>query len=907
MKKNTLPMDSKVLYGHLDNGITYYIRKNTTPADKVEMRLAVRVGSVVEEEDERGLAHFTEHLAFKGTEHFHDTEIVKQLADLGVEFGADLNAYTGFDKTVYIIPIESVHLEKGMQILSDWAFDIEMKPESVDSERNVIMEEMRTGHGADERLRDKWFPVVFRGSKYATRMPIGLKDVVQNATAEKIKEFYKKWYRPDTVAIIVVGDIDPDATLDLVKKYFSKQEMPYGVPERKKENVPSNNIPRAMVMTDPENQYDVIRIVHKMPCLDLSIEENFEKYLLMRLHTVLLSARLKELSQGQKPYFMYGSAAYNRIVSATDGFIVFVVCEKGKIRKCYKKLFLLLRSLKKLGFLSSELKRAKASFLNSLATKYTEREKTDSKEYANEYIMHYTDDFPFPGIEYEYEFVKRFLEKLTLEQVNNMHQNLKIKDWTVMVAGNERDKDDFPSEEELMLEMKVLPDAPIKNWEDNIVEYTSLVDELPEKGEVKNITDVKNTEAKVVEFESGIKVILMPNTQRADEIVFSAIRKGGYSTHKDYISSFFSTKAAEESGIGKLNKIDLMKYLSDKTTYVGMSISSYQDSLSGYSTSKDIKTLFEMIYLRFTSHQIDRKVFETVVKNDCKITSCALDDPQEYFSNYVKTLMSNSDPRGDQLTPVEELERADYDSSLAILKSNFSHAEDFTFAFVGSFTIEDIMPYLLQYIAPLGAKREKSMYKDMGIRPVPAPLEQKIYRGLDKKSTTALIFDTPHDYSVELATAFAALGEVLKISLTRRLRHDMSAVYGVGVAADYIRVPYSHSNMCITIPCAPENVDLLVSAVLDEIKEIQKEGPKEEIVQKVKATRETRLKESLQSNRFCMMQLLRFEFFSDPIERLSEIQNEDQYISVESIREAARLLIDVKKCVRLTMYPENKV
>ncbi|MDD4820133.1 MAG: insulinase family protein, partial [Flavobacteriales bacterium] len=871
--KELLPSDKNVIHGKLKNGVTYYLRHNATPKGKVEMRLAVNVGSVVEEEDERGLAHFTEHLAFKGTDNFPDTEIVKQLADLGVEFGSDLNAYTGFDKTVYIIPIASEHMEKGMQILSDWAFGIQMTEESVQSERSVIMEEMRTSQGADERLRNKWFPVVFRGSKYAQRMPIGLADVVENTPAAKIKEFYKKWYRPDTVSVIVVGDVNTDEALDMVKKYFSNEKKVEKPHKRFLEKIPFNDAVRVMVMTDPESQYDVIRIVHKMPKLDLHTVDDFKKYLLCRLHTVLLSARLKELSQGSSPYFLYASATYNRIVHTTDGFVVFVVCEKGKVKSGYKKLFSLLRSLKKLGFLPSEFERGKAAFLNTLATKYSEKNKTESKEYANEYIMHFTDEFPFPGIEYEYEFVKKYFKTLTLEQMNTMLQSLIIKDWTVMVAGNENNKDDFPTEDELLLELKSLPNIPVKQWVDKEVQRDTLVEKLPKNGIVKSISDVKNTQVKVVEFESGVRVILMPNAHKADEIVFSAIRKGGYSTHNDYISSFFSTKAAEESGVGELSKVELMKYLADKTTYVCMSISSYQDSLSGYSSMKDIKTFFEMIYLRFTNHKIDQDVFDTVVRNDCKITASALDDPQEYFSDCIKTIMSCSDPRGDQFTPPSELEKANYDSALDILKANFSHGEDFTFVFVGSFTVDEILPYLEQYIAPLGKKRAKSEYKDMGIRPPVGRFEKTVYKGLDEKSITALIFDTPKEYTVERATAFAALGEVLKISLTRRLRQDMGAVYGVGVNANYIRVPYQHSNLTITIPCSPENVDVLASVVLDEIKKIQTEGPQQEIVQKVKATRDERLKGSLQTNRFCMMQLLRFDFFNDPLERLSTLKD----------------------------------
>lgn len=905
MKVKYIPMDAKVRYGQLENGVTYYVCRNSTPKGKVELRLAVRAGSVMEEEYERGLAHFTEHMAFKGSLHFPGTGVIRELSSLGVEFGADLNAYTGFDRTVYIIPMASRYLDTGIRILSDWAFGLTMDEEAVDSERGVILEELRTGQGAEERLRNKWFPQVFRGSKYSSRMPIGVRDVISGAPRDVLYGFYKRWYRPDNMAVIVVGDVDEDETIRVIKENFGPVPVPQQALPGEYYDVPLVDGVRAMVFTDPESQYATIQVINKLPALRVRTEDDYGKYVLRNIYANMLSSRLRELSQGGTPKFLYGSAMYAHLLNPSDALLLFVISEPEKVKEALEAVLSQMETARRYGFSESEFRRACASYINDLRARFSERDKTDSKNLAGEYVLHFTDGYAVPGIEYEYDFAEKLLGSLTLEHLNGMGRSLYSRDLSIFVSGNDKDVRYFPDDKEVMAVWENAKASETSRWEDRDAGRDTLVEELPEKGKIASVHKVESIGLTRVEFEGGVTVLLLPSENKNDEVVFSAIKRGGRSGYDDYISSFFASKAAEESGLGDMDKTMLLKFLADKTVFVSTSVDTYQDTISGYSSVKDIKTLFELIYQQFTACRLDRDVFDTVVRNDCAVARTALDDPQEYFEDYVKRVLCRNDPRGEQLTPPEDLARADYENAKKIRKENFSRGEDFTFAFAGRFTVDGIMPYLLQYIAPLGTGGKKSDYDDMGIRPPEGMVSETVYKGVDDKAMAALIFDTTTAYSLEKATAFAALGEVLKIRLIQRLRSQMSAVYGIRVAANFIRVPYEHSFMRITIPCAPDTVDKLIAAVLDEIDFIKKDGPSQGLVDEVVATRNQKITDSLQLNRFCLMQIQRFSFFGDPLERLATLRDESRFITVESIRDAALELVDTDAYIRLVMLPES--
>lgn len=905
MNVKYVPTDAGVRYGQLENGVTYYVCRNPMPKGKAELRLAVRAGSVMEDEHERGLAHFTEHMAFKGSRHFPGTGVIRELSALGVEFGADLNAYTGFDRTVYIIPIASSHLLTGVRILADWAFGLTMDAVAVDSERGVILEELRTGQGAEERLRNKWFPKVFRGSKYSSRMPIGIREVISGAPRDVLYGFYKRWYRPDNIAVIIVGDVDEDEAIRMVRDNFGSVQAPLQALPQGRYDIPLEDNVRAMVFTDPESQYATIQIINKLPALQVNTEDDYRKFVLRHIYANMLSSRLKEMSQGVEPRFLYGSAMYAHILKPSDALMLFAVSEPEKVKEALEAVLVQMETAQRYGFSQSELLRASASHMNELRSRLSEKDKTDSKNLAGEYVLHFTDGYAVPGIEYEYDFCGKLLGGLTVKQLNDLGEDLYSRDLSILVSGNDKDAQCFPDEKEVMSVWEHVRSSDCARWEDRDAGRDTLVEDLPEKGSVRSVREIESIGLTRVEFGGGVVVLLLPSENKNDEIVFSAIRKGGRSGYDDYISSFFASKAAEESGLGDLDKTMLFKFLSDKTVSVSTSVDTYQDTISGYSSVKDVKTLFELIYQQFTACRMDRGVFDTVVRNDCAVARTALDDPQEYFEDYVKRVLCCDDPRGEQLTPPDELARADYENARKIRMENFSRGEDFTFAFAGRFTVEGIMPYLLQYIAPLGKGGDKSDYVDMGIRPPYGMFRGTVYKGVDDKAVAALIFDTPTHYSLEKATAFAALGEVLKIKLIQRLRSRMSAVYGIRVAANFIRVPYEHSFMRITVPCAPDMVDVLVSAVLDEIEAIKKEGPSPGVVDEVVATRNRKITDSLQSNKFCLMQIQRFCFFGDPLDRLATLKDESRFITVESIRDAARELVDTDAYIRLVMLPER--
>ena len=469
--KEEILQDPKVTIGKLDNGLTYYIRHNEKPEDKVELRLAVNAGSILEEENQLGLAHFLEHMAFNGTKNFEKNELVSYLQSVGVKFGMHLNAYTGFDQTVYILPIPSDSAEvlnTGLQILEDWAHNISLQEEEIDKERGVVLEEWRLDRGAEQRMRDEYLPVIFEGSRYAERLPIGKKAIVESFEYETLRRFYRDWYRPDLMAVIAVGDIDVNEMEKKIKAQFSKIKMPEDPKPRRDYEVPAHEETLVSIVTDPEASFTRVNLIYKKDAIEEKLIGDYRNILKRQLYSSMLNSRLQEIQQQADPPFIYAASYYGGLGARTkEAYQSIAVVGETGVEKGFRTIVEENERVKRHGFTQSELERAKQELLTQYEKAYNERDKTESKVYADEYIRHFLDEEPIPGIEEEYKYATTFVPEMELEEIDQLADEWITEDnRVVLITAPEKEGVELPSEERVKKILDEVQQSEIEPYKD---------------------------------------------------------------------------------------------------------------------------------------------------------------------------------------------------------------------------------------------------------------------------------------------------------------------------------------------------------------------------------------------------------------------------------------------------------
>ncbi|HYE55248.1 MAG TPA: pitrilysin family protein, partial [Chitinophagaceae bacterium] len=616
-----LPLDPKVKTGKLENGLTYYIRQNKKPEQKVELRLVVNAGSINEDDDQQGLAHMAEHMAFNGTKNFKKNEIVSFLQDIGVGFGNDLNAYTGFDQTVYILPIplsKEGNLEKGFQVLEDWAHNVTYENDDIDGERAIILEESRLGKGANDRMFRKIFPKLFAESKYASRLPIGVDSIIKGFKHDAIKRYYRDWYRPDLMAVIVVGDIDPAKAEDMIRKHFSGLTMPANPRKRELAELPPYKSSDAIVVTDKEAtgySFSINYPAQKEPATITA--GDFRQDMVQQLFTSLLNQRLQELTQKENPPFVFASAGFGSYARGYEAFSASGSVGTGDVNKGLNALVEELERVKRYGFTASELDRAKKNMLAFYERTYNNRDKTESANYVEEYISHFLEQEPAPGIEKEYEYVKAILPGITLEEVNAVTSKFKDqKNRFVYVAGPEpKANEKLPEEKDLLAVLDAKEKADIKPYEEKTVQ-TNLLVNAPKAGKV--ISKTRNAALGTTELKlsNGVTVTLKPTDFKNDQVLMGATRPGGKNHYgvADKYNAEYATAVVGAMGVGGFSPTDLRKALAGKTVTVNPVFTGTSEGVRGNSTVKDLESMLQLTHLYFTQPRKDTALFKSFVQ-----------------------------------------------------------------------------------------------------------------------------------------------------------------------------------------------------------------------------------------------------------------------------------------------------
>jgi len=909
---NPVPFDTAVRTGTLPNGMKYYIRKNAKPEHRAELRLVVNAGSILETDNQQGLAHFCEHMCFNGTKNFPKSALVDYLESVGMNFGADLNAYTSFDETVYMLQIPTdtpAIFEKGMQILGDWAHNVTFDDGEINKERGVVVEEWRLGQGAQERMLRKWFPVVFQNSMYANRLPIGKKEIIETAPYDTIKKFYKDWYRPDLMAVVAVGDFDVDAVEKMIKEEFSILVNPAGEKYRTLFPVPDNDELNAVVCKDKEATGTVIEVMYKLPLSSSKTVGDYRQHCVEQMFTMMLNNRYNELMQKPNPPFSYATSDKSELVRTKEVYMSLALVPEDGVERGLKTLIDENNRVKKFGFTPGEFDRAKKDMLSYLETMVNEKDKTDSKSYTREYVSNYLTGEPSPGIEWENAMWKQTLSSLKIEEINQLATTWiseNGKNCTIVVLAPEKEGVEIPSEETIKQIYLNQQNEPVTPYSDIVIKKP-LMKKKPKAGKVvseKTIADYNITEWTL---SNGAKVVLKPTDFKNDQILFSAYSFGGSSLYpdKDDVSASYATEVVSKSGLGPFDAVTLNKYLSGKIASIQSSIGATTETFSGSATPKDVETLFQMLYLYQTSSKCDSNGFKSLLAQEKSSIQNRSNSPQSALFDSVALIMHSYNVRYRPVT-LATLNELDMNRACEIYKDRFSNPGEFTYFFVGSFNLSDIKPLVEAYIGGIPSTGRIETYKDLGIHPPKGTINKEIVKGTDPKSTVYMIFSGPFEYNRQNRMEVSALIELVNIELRETLREDMGGVYGVSAFPRLQHYPTQEYQMGIYFSCSPDNRDALISAALKVLDSIKVQGCNEERLLKVKELMFKEREKNLKENNFWLSALSSSYQNNENILELKDFNNQVSSFTSDDFKKWTIKYYNPTNFAKFVLNPEKK-
>lgn len=890
-----IPVDPNVKIGKLDNGLTYYIRNNGKPEDKLELRLAINAGSILEEDNQQGLAHFMEHMNFNGTKNFQKNELVDYLQSIGVKFGADLNAYTSFDETVYILPIPSddpEKLNKGFQILEDWAHNASMTEEAIDGERGVVLEEYRLGLGPDKRMMQVYLPKLMHNSRYAERLPIGKEEVIENADYETIRQYYRDWYRPDLMAVVAVGDLDVEQIEKKIKEHFSKLEPVENPRERKEYGLPNHEETFVAIASDKEAPFSRVQVYYKdrKEAEEVTSVDDYREQLVESLFSTMINNRLDELRNKPNPPFTFGYSYHGgTFARSKEAYQSTAMTGEGQQMEALRALLEENERVKRYGFTASELERAKKEYLARLEQQYKNRDKEESGRIVNRYVSHFLDKNPIPGVEWQYEFAQESLPQIQLEEVNSLINNFLHEDNRVVIlTGPEKEGLQQVKKEEVLALLDEVKKAELEKYAEEELR-DDLLTQAPKAGSIVKEENNEKVGVKTLTLSNGAKVVYKKTDFKNDEVLFSAYSPGGTSLLPDevYHKTALASNGLSEAGIADLSKNDLSKMMSGKIVSVRPQISSYSEGFSGSASPKDLETLFQMVHLYFTDLNKDQEAYDSYVAKQKGFLGNLMSNPNFYFQNELGKLRNEGNPRYIGFPTPEKYDEQDYDLAYEKYQERFANAGDFTFYFVGNINENQLKQFATTYLASLPSQGQQEEFEVPEFRPDNSYQKEVVYKGADPKSQVLMRWtgETSYDKSEDLA--IQALGEILSIKLVEELREAEGGVYGVGARGNLSKIPYGSYSFSISFPCGPENVEKLTQAALAEVAEIRENGPTEKDLAKIKETYLVEHKEEVKENKFWIQQLETADVEGRNIQEITQFEEKVNSLTAEQIQDAA--------------------
>ncbi|MFP4664103.1 MAG: M16 family metallopeptidase [Bacteroidales bacterium] len=905
-----IPFTDDVTYGKLDNGLTYYIKSNPKPENRAELTLVVNAGSVLETDEQQGLAHFAEHMAFNGTKNFPKNELIDYLESTGMEFGADVNAYTSFDETVYgiTIPMDGEEmLDQGLLVLHDWANYVTMEGEEIDKERGVIHEEWRMGQGAMDRMSREYYPKIFYNSKYADRLPIGTMDVVDNCEHETLRDFYNTWYRPDLQALVIVGDFDEAEMENKVKEMFSDIPAKENPKERKQYDIPNHDETLVTVASDPEAPMAMVQMYTKHPIINLETVADYKDQMVSGLISTMLSNRLKELTLLEDAPFAQAYAGHSNFIGTKSVFMGMGIARNNDVLTALEALVKENQRAKEHGFTKTELERAKSSMLKRMEEAYNERDKRKSSAFVEEFKRHYLFPHdPVPGIEYEYELYEKYIPEISLEKVNNKTDELVISENTVIVAlMPEKEGVDIPSKDEVLARYIAASEQKTEPYVDNVSEEPLLAD-LPESGEIVKEKHNKKLDYTTLEFDNGVRVVIKHTDFKSDEILFKAKSKGGTSIYPldDYISASIAADVSDESGLGNYDRTELDKYLADKNVSLSPYIGETTEGLNGKSNKSDLEEMLKMIHLSFTNPRTTENAYNSYLnKRKASLENKSL-DPQSVWQDSVRVIMSDYHPRRRPMT-AELLDESSFSKVRYIMSSRFGDPGNFTFYFVGNIKTEEVKDMFEKYLGSLPKVGREETFENHEIDPPSGIVDKTVYKGQDEKTMVMINFHGDMEYTVDNRLELNSIGKVLSTKLLEEIREEKSGVYTIGAYPNASKTPEEEYTITVFFSCDPDRVEELTDGVFEEIKKLQENGPTDVDLNKVIEKQKRAWEDNLQENRFWMNKLQEVEEGSMNAKDMDKYPKYIDKLNNKTLKAAANTFLNTDQYIRVVLKPES--
>jgi zinc protease len=903
-----LALDPLVKTGTLDNGVRYFIRANAFPLKRAELRLVVNAGSVLENPDQVGLAHFVEHMAFNGTTNFPKQDLVHYLQSIGSRFGPDVNAYTSFDETVYMLTVPTDtgnYVRKGIQVLGEWAHRLRFDPKEFEAERGVVTEEWRLRRGASGRALDKHFPTLFKGSLYAERLPIGTPENLKNAPLATAKAFYDKWYRPDLMAVIVVGDFSVPDIEAMVRSEFGQIAKPTAPLRRPQPMIPAHEATYVSIAADQETPNTTVEMYAFLPPRDQQTMGAFRERYVERLGAAMLNARLSELAQGANPPFAFAGIGRGSFVRATDILSATAGVKEGGALTGLEAVLTELERVTRFGFTQSELDRAKAAQLRNNDRQMAERDRRQSFSFADELVRHYLQGEEVLATE-AYRLNAQLAPGITLAEVNaTIRAQIAAQSRTIMVSAPDK-AGTVPTEAQVLALFPKVKAKTLEPYKD-MVANLALLPKLPTPGAItatKTIAAIGVTEWKL---SNGVTVVLKPTDFQADQILLTGTSPGGHSLVPDssFVSAMLASTAVTTGGIGELNAIDLRKTLTGKLASATASVGPRSETVTGQASPKDVETMFQLVYMRFTAPRKDSVAFSAFRQSmEAQMANMAA-SPQSAFFDTLTATMSQNAFRARPMSPAL-LREVNLNKSFEIYRDRFADASDFTFFIVGTFNVDSIRPHVLRYLGSLPSLNRKEVAKDDGTRPPKGVIEKTVRRGVEPQSQTQIIFTAPYAYSAENAYLLTSMREVMTNRLTDKLREALGGTYGVQVSATGNRDVTKLSTVAINFGSAPERAEELAKAIFEEIKELQEKGPTVADIEKVQEGQRRARELALRQNAFWTGNLSSAYQYGDDPTAVLKYNELVAGLTPAKIRDLARTALKTDNYVRVTLLPEAK-
>ena len=909
-----MKLEGTVRYGKLDNGMTYYIKANKKPEKRAEFQLAVNAGSVLETEDQRGLAHFTEHMGFNGTRQFHGNALTNELQKNGITFGRDDNAYTAFDQTVYqlTLPTDKPELfDLGLKVLDGWASGMLMAADEIDAERGVIIEEWRTGQGADERMRAKTWPIMLKGSKYADRLPIGTVENLKNFKYSSIRNFYHKWYRPDNQAIIVVGDFDADEMEKKVKDFFTMTRKPDEALNRPIESIPDNKEPLIAIATDKEATSTSVLLFYKHPATPMKTVGDFRnKELLVNIYENMINNRLQEKVSNKNCPYLGASSGYapTFIARTIGGYVSQASAKEGKVLETLKALIEENERVMRYGFLQTEFERAKTAVLEQYERASKEANKTNNSVFAAQFVDHFLEGTPACGARQEYRWAKSLMDGIALDEVNALAKNWITKENVVcMITMPEKKGNKVPSEDGVKKIIEKASSMKVSTYVDTYKEVPFFA----EKVKIGKITsETKNEEFDYTELKlsNGATVILKPTTLKDNEIMFNCWSKGGSSlyTDADIPNVQMAADIIDGSGIGEMDHNQLNKFQSTKTFGTQPYISDLEEGIQGYCTPKDLEYLMQYMHMYFTCPRKDKEIFDSKIDAFKSQLAQIKNAPEVAFQVQMQKSMYPNDKRTVIIPTDKQINSLNLDKMYKIFRERFNSASDFTFEMVGNFSIDTVKPLIEKYIASIPSNGKTENWKDVSPKFATGKVDDKVYKGTEDKAILLISMQKPFTWNDKEKRTIDVMGEILQIQCTEKIREELGATYSPYLGVDYNKEPKPEFSLITYYMLAPDNVQKVTDATWEILDNMINNDVSETNISKAKEQLIKRREASYTSSNAFWAGVIKSKYvYGTEIANMDAYKNLVNSITSDDIKAAAKKYLSHDEYVKVTLLPET--